>query len=254
MLPVGNKPVVQYVAEELIQCGVNRLLFVTGPGKSSIENHFDINEELIRYLRLKGQEDVLAQLAFERDEARYFYTRQRRQLGLGHAILCAEPFIRGNRFVIALGDTILGRRTPSTIVQKMIELYEKNAGEIKGVIAFDEVPLEEVNQYGIAKPKESKAIGSGDCFELDDLIEKPTESETPSRLAVAARYVFSPEIFAYLHKTEPGVNGDIQLTDAVRLMLRDGRRIFGLRLPSHEERYDIGSMNAYFRAFRDFTE
>jgi len=231
------------------------LLFVTGPGKSSIENHFDINEELIRHLRLKGQEDLLAQLAFERDEARYFFTRQRRQLGLGHAILCAEPFIRGNRFVIALGDTILGRHTPSKIVQKMIDLYENNAEDIKGVIAFDEVAAEEVCQYGIAKPKETTlAAGNDGCFELDDLIEKPMVTETPSRLAVAARYVFSPEIFAYLHKTEPGVNGEIQLTDAVRLMLRDGRCILGIRLPAHDERYDIGSMNAYFRAFRDFTD
>ena len=250
MLPIGRKPVVQYVVEEMIRCGVHRLLFITGPGKATIEDHFDINEELIRYLRLTGNEDLLAELAFEREEAEYFFTRQRRQLGLGHAVLCAEPFVSGSRFVIALGDTILGRRAPSSIVKRMIDLFERNSGDIKGVIAFDEVPQAEVVHYGIAKP----GPGRSDFFELEDLIEKPSMAETPSCLAVAARYVFSPDIFQYLRRTEPGVGGKIQLTDAIRLMLHDGKKMLGVRLPKDEARYDIGSFASYYRAFLDFVD
>jgi UTP--glucose-1-phosphate uridylyltransferase len=249
MLPVGRKPVVQYVVEELIRCNVHRLLFITGPDKSAIEDHFDINEELIRHLRLTGKEDLLAELAFEREEAEYFFTRQRRQLGLGHAVLCAEPFVSGSRFVVALGDTILGRRVPSNIVKRMIDLFERNSGDIKGVIAFDEVPQAEVVHYGIAKP----GAGHGDFFELEDVIEKPSPEDTPSRLAVAARYVFSPDIFQYLRRTEPGIGGKIQLTDAIRLMLRDGKKMLGVRLPSGDDRYDIGSFESYYRAFLDFA-
>jgi len=249
MLPVGNKPVVQYVVDELIQCRVNRLLFVTGPDKSAIEDHFDVNKELIRYLRQSGREDVLAELAFERENAVYYYTRQRHQNGLGQAVLCAEPFVRGHRFVVALGDTILGRQTPSTIVRRMIELFERSGGEIKGVIAFDEVPSKEVVRYGIAKPGENH----GDCFDLADLIEKPAIDEAPSTLAVAARYVFSPDIFEYLRRTEPDLNGDVQLTDAVRALLRDGKRVLGIRMPPGDQRYDIGDFESYYRAFLDFA-
>ncbi len=250
MLPVGRKPVVQYVVEELIRCDVQRLLFITGPDKAAIEDHFDINEELIRYLRLTGKEDLLAELAFEREEAEYFFTRQRYQHGLGHAVLCAEPFVNGNRFVVALGDTILGRQAPSKIVRRMIELFEGNCGEIDGVIAFDKVPRDEAIYYGIAKPGPDHV----DFFELEDIIEKPTLEETPSDLAVAARYVFSSDIFSYLHRTEPGIGGKIQLTDAIRMMLRDGRKMLGMRLHKNEERYDIGTFESYYRAFYAFAE
>jgi UTP--glucose-1-phosphate uridylyltransferase len=249
MLPIGNKPVVQYVVEELIQCRVNRLLFVTGPDKSVIEDHFDINTDLIRFLRQNGKEDLLAELAFEREDAEYFYTRQRRQNGLGHAVLCAEPFVRGHRFVVALGDTILGRSAPSGIVKRMIDLFERNSGDVKGVIAFDEVPRNEVIHYGIAKPKKTQ----NDFFELDDLVEKPAIEETPSTLAVAARYVFSPDIFEYLRRTEPGTNGSIQLTDAISMMIRDGKKVLGIRLLPGEQRYDIGSFESYYKAFCDFA-
>jgi UTP--glucose-1-phosphate uridylyltransferase len=249
MLPIGNKPIVQYVVDELIHCNVNHLLFVTGPDKSSIENHFDINKELIRFLRYQGLEDSLSELAFERENAAYFYTRQRYQNGLGQAVLCAESFVNGHRFVVALGDTILGRYSSSNIVSRMVNIFERESGNVKGVIAFDEVKQSEVSRFGIAVPGNSY----GDCFDLKDLIEKPNESESPSCLAVAARYVFSPEIFEYLHKTKPDANGDIQLTDAIRLLLKDGKRIIGVRLPQGELKYDIGDFESYYKAFVDFA-
>ncbi|MDR0870500.1 MAG: NTP transferase domain-containing protein [Planctomycetaceae bacterium] len=256
MLPVGNKPVVQYVAEELIQNGVHRLLFITGPDKQAIENHFDINPELIRFLRQSGKEDILAELAFEREEADYFYTRQRHQTGLGNAVLCSERFVGDNPFVVALGDTILGYRSRSKIVERMIQVFEQNR-DAAAVIAFDEVPLEEVVQYGIAKPKTVSAEKNGgifgSVFELEDIVEKPALEDAPGNLAVAARYVFSPAIFDYLRKTAPGIGDAVQLTDGIRLMIQDGKTVLGLCLPEDEPRYDIGDFYSYYKAFTDFA-
>ena len=198
MLPVGRKPVVQYVVEELARCGIGRVLFVTGPGKTAIENHFDIDAELIGHLRETGKEELLQELAFEREDLKYFYTRQRRQLGLGHAVLCARPVVGGQPFVVALGDSIIGLHAQSSIVRMMIERFEQQRAD--AVVAFEEVPPEEVVHYGIARPRKAAA----GVFELADLMEKPEVDEAPSNLAVAARYVFSPAIFDCLETTRPG--------------------------------------------------
>jgi UTP--glucose-1-phosphate uridylyltransferase len=247
MLPVGRKPVVQYVVEELARCGVGRLLFVTGPGKTAIENHFDIDAELIANLRESGKEELLEELAFEREDLEYFYTRQRRQLGLGHAVLCARPVVGEQPFVVALGDSIIGLHAQSQVVRLMIEQFL--ASDAAAVIAFEEVPREDVAQYGIAKPRGSV----GEVFPLDDLIEKPEVSEAPSNLAVAARYVLSPRIFEYLEKTPPGKGDEIQLTDAIRAMIRDGATALGVRLAEEERRFDIGNFESYFQAFLEFA-
>ena len=247
MLPVGRKPVVQYVVEELARCGIGRLLFVTGPGKTAIENHFDIDAELIANLRETGKEELLAELAFEREDLQYFYTRQRRQLGLGHAVLCAKPVVDGQCFVVALGDSIIGLHAESRVVQLMIQQFETS--QAAGVVAFEEVPRQEVSRYGIAKPRGDVA----QVFELEDLVEKPEVSEAPSNLAVAARYVLHPDIFGYLEGTEPGKGGEIQLTDAIRAMIHDGRKVLGVCLPSGEQRFDIGNFESYFQAFTEFA-
>src|SRR5207253_8093596 len=134
MLPVGRKPVVQYVVEELALSGIRRLLFVTGPGKTSIENHFDINAELVALLRETGKEELLEELDFERRGLDYFYTRQRKQLGLGHAVLCARPFVGDQPFVVALGDTIIGLNVLSPIVGRMMEEIRKSTADF--IIAF----------------------------------------------------------------------------------------------------------------------
>jgi UTP--glucose-1-phosphate uridylyltransferase len=247
MLPVGRKPVVQYVVEELARCGIGRLLFVTGPGKTAIENHFDIDAELITNLRETGREELLAELAFEREDVEYFYTRQRRQLGLGHAVLCARGIVGDQCFAVALGDSIIGLNAESRVVHTMIEAFESQHAD--AVIALEEVPPEEVVHYGIARPH-----GTPDTvFALDDLVEKPTVAETPSNLAVAARYVFSPVIFDYLRKTPPGKGDEIQLTDAIRMLIHDGRRVLGVRLPPGEKRFDIGNFESYFQAFAEFA-
>jgi UTP--glucose-1-phosphate uridylyltransferase len=246
MLPVGRKPVVQYVVEELTRMKMKRVLFITGPGKTSIENHFDLNEELIQELRESGKEDLLEELEYERAPLQYFYTRQRELLGLGHAVLCAKPFVGNQPFVTALGDSIIGMHAKSDIVQRMIRCFnERGAG---AVIAFEKVPLEEVHRYGIATPKEE-----GDIFEVADLVEKPSRQDAPSNLAIAARYVFAPALFNAIKRTPPGKNGEIQLTDSIRLLMKDGAKVYGVCLRPDERRYDIGNFQAYFRAFVEFA-
>ena len=246
MLPVGRKPVVQYVVEELTRVGMKRLLFITGPGKTSIENHFDLNDDLIQALRESGKEEMLEALEYERAPVQYFYTRQRELLGLGHAILCAEPFVGNQPFVAALGDSIIGMNAKSDIVKRMASCFvEKKAA---AVIAFEEVDRAEVYKYGVAKPK-----SGGDVFEIEDLIEKPSVSEAPSNLAIAARYVLAPTVFDAIRRTQPGKGGEIQITDAIRLMIREGGKVYGIRLRGDERRYDIGNFQAYFRAFVEFA-
>ena len=246
MLPVGRKPVVQYVVEELTRMHMKRILFITGPGKSSIENHFDLNDELIQELRETGKEELLEALEYERAPLQYFYTRQRQLLGLGHAIQCSEPFVGNQPFVTALGDSIIGMHAKSDIVQRMTRLFtEKQAA---AVIAFEKVPHDEVHRYGIAKP-----VKDGEVFEIEELIEKPSKSEAPSNLAIAARYVFAPEIFGAIKRTAPGKGGEIQITDAIRLMMKDGGKTYGICLRGDERRYDIGNFQAYFRAFVEFA-
>ena len=246
MLPVGRKPVVQYVVEELERVGVNQLLFITGSGKASIENHFDLSPELTQTLREDGKEELLQELSFAHSPMQYFYTRQKQLLGLGHAVLCAEPFVGNQPFIVALGDSIIGMHAQSRIIEKMTACYhEQNAD---AVIAFQEVPEDQVYKYGIAKPKTT-----GDVFEIEDLIEKPAVDEAPGNLAIAARYVLSPAIFEALKQTEPGAGDEIQLTDAIRILLQQGKKVWGVTLGDDEKRYDIGNFGTYFQAFTEFA-
>jgi UTP--glucose-1-phosphate uridylyltransferase len=247
MLPVGRKPVVQYVVEELALSGIRQVIFITGPGKTSIENHFDINSELIHLLRESGKEDLLAELDFERREMEYFYTRQRRQLGLGHAILCARSMVGDRPFVVALGDSIIGLHAQSDIVGRMVEEFERS--KAAAVVAFEEVPPEEVVHYGIACPRGRL----GPVFELGGLVEKPSVGEAASNLAVAARYVLAPRIFSLLATQKPGKSGEIQLTDAIGRMIAEGGKVLGVVLDRGIRRYDIGNHASYFEAFIEFV-
>src|SRR5918994_2391300 len=171
MLPVGRKPVVQYVFEELTAAGMKQILFVTGQGKASIENHFDANEELVQVLRETGKEELLADLAFDRAPVQFFYTRQRKALGLGHAVLTARSFVGDRPFAVALGDSIIGLDSGSTtlttgksdVVARMARVFEKQ--NAAAVIAVEEVAPADAHRYGIVSPRD----GSGDVLELADL-------------------------------------------------------------------------------------
>src|SRR5262249_6483241 len=169
------------------------------------------------------------------------------QLGLGHAILCARPLVGEQPFVVALGDSIIGLNAQSDIVRRMVQEYARTGAD--AIIAFESVPRADVINYGIARPRGD----AGPVFELSDVIEKPSVAEAPSTLAVAARYVFSPRIFALLEKTPPGKGGEIQLTDAVRLLIQQGGKVLGMRLSEKERRFDIGNFESYFRAFVEFA-
>lgn len=247
MLPVGGKPAVQYVVEELAQSGVHRILFVTGPGKTSIENHFDIDAELIAMLRETGKEELLQELEFERQRLEYFYTRQRRQLGLGHAVLSARSIVGNVPFVIALGDSIIGVNAQSDIVRRMIQEFESSGAD--AVVALEEVPAADLSQYGVVKPRTAK----GEVVLIEDLIEKPSVAEAPSNLTLAARYICSPAIFDCLQRTAPDASGMVQLTDGLKLLIQEGGTVLGMRLAPGETRFDIGDFDNYFRAFAQFA-
>jgi UTP--glucose-1-phosphate uridylyltransferase len=246
MLPVGKKPIVQYIVEELHLCGIERVLFVTGRGKSSIEDHFDDDPDLIRTLRETGKEDLLQELQYERMGVHFLYTRQRRQRGLGDAVLCAEHFAGKEPFVVALGDSIIGRHKPSMIVQGLMSAFESHQAAC--AIAVEEVPSAQVSMYGIVKP-----ASNAEVFEIKDLIEKPSVNEAPSNWAIAGRYIFAPSLFDAIKRTGFDHHGELQLTDAIRLMLREGKPVIGVRLPMSERRYDIGNFESYFETFVEFA-
>jgi UTP--glucose-1-phosphate uridylyltransferase len=247
MLPVARKPIVQYVAEELIANKIDQILFVTGRNKTSIENHFDTDPELVRTLTATNKLDLLEELQFENHRAHFFYTRQSLQKGLGDAILCGENFAGEQPFVVALGDSILGLHAQSTTVLRMTELFE--ARHASCVIAVEEVPLDQTMHYGVVKI----ANGEGDWFRVTDLVEKPRPQEAPSNLAIAGRYVFSPLIFDMLRHQQPDRRGEIQLTDAIAQLCAEGKRVLALKLPAHERRYDIGNFASYFETFVEFA-
>lgn len=247
MLPVARKPIVQYVAEELVNNGVKQILFVTGRGKSSIENHFDHDPDLIRILQQTNKKELLDALDFSELKANYFYTRQPFQKGLGDAILCGESFAGQGPFVVALGDSIIGLHGQARLISQMVDLFEKN--HASAVVAVEEVPREEVKHYGIVEP----ASIDGDVIRVANLIEKPDVDAAPSNLAIAARYVFSPLIFDLIKQVQPDKRGEIQLTNAIQTMCEEGRRVLAVKLPDNQRRYDIGNFPSYFESFVEFA-
>jgi UTP--glucose-1-phosphate uridylyltransferase len=247
MLPVARKPIVQYVVEELVACGMRDILFVTGRSKSSIENHFDSDPELERQLREKNSTALLKEMELAELCANFFYTRQRMQRGLGDAVLCGENFAGEQPFVVALGDSILGLHAQSRCVARMVELYETRRASC--VIAVEEVPREQTMHYGVIRP----AAEEDGMLRVADLVEKPRPAEAPSNLAIAGRYVFSPVLFDLIRRVEPDKRGEIQLTDAIRMMCEEGRRVLAVKLPPSERRYDIGNFPSYFETFVEFA-
>lgn len=247
MLPVARKPIVQYVAEELVANGIEQILFITGRGKSSIENHFDHDPELARLLQAANKQDLVEQLNAVELNAKFFYTRQRLQRGLGDAVLCGENFAGEEPFVVALGDSIIGLHAGSKAVSRMAELFTSRRASC--VLAVEEVPPEETVHYGIIEPADCE----GDVFRVANLIEKPPPGRAPSNLAIAGRYIFSPLIFDMIRRVQPDARGEIQLTDAIQLMCEEGRRVLALKLPPGEKRYDIGNFASYFETFVEFA-
>lgn len=237
MLPIGRKPIVQYVVEELAEAGLDNILFVTGRKKRSIEDHFDFCPEL-------GDNSI------ERDipeNLSFFYIRQTNPNGLGDAISYAEKFAGKDSFAVALGDSIIQGGNHSSLLRRMIEIHKKE--KAGATIAFMEVSEDDVRKYGVAKPKGR----AGAVFEVEELIEKPLPAEAPSRLAISARYVFDPVIFDAIKRTPAGRKGELEITDAMNTLLKMGRKVVGVKLRTDERRYDVGGFESYFKAFLDFT-
>ena len=236
MLPVVDKPAIQYVVEEAVASGMTDIIIITGRGKRAIEDHFDKSYELEHKLRESGNAEALAEVQKIASMADIFYIRQKEQLGLGHAILCAKKHVGNEPFAVMLGDDIVVNERPC--IGQLVEAFEQVKSSVVGV---EQVPKSRIQRYGVIKGKRFK----DDLYKVDDLVEKPAPEEAPSDLAIIGRYVFQPEIFSFLEKIGPGKGGEYQLTDAMRLLCRKNG-LYGLKFKGR--RYDIGSKADWVRA------
>ena len=236
MLPVVDKPAIQYVVEEAVASGMTDIIIITGRGKRAIEDHFDKSYELEQKLRETGNSEALAEIQRIASMADIFYIRQKEQLGLGHAVLCAKKHVGNEPFAVMLGDDIVVSERPC--IGQLVEVHEKMGASVVGV---EQVPRSKISRYGVIKGRRVK----GDVYKIEDLVEKPSPEEAPSDLAIIGRYVFEPSIFRYLEKIGPGMGGELQLTDAMRLMCRKSA-LYGLRFKGR--RFDIGSKVDWIRA------
>ncbi len=236
MLPVVDKPAIQYVVEEAVASGMTDIIIITGRGKRAIEDHFDKSYELEHKLRESGNSEALAEVQKIASMADIFYIRQKEQLGLGHAILCAKKHVGHEPFAVMLGDDIVVSERPC--IGQLAEVFENVHASVVGV---EQVPKSRLHRYGVIKGKRVK----DDIYKVDDLVEKPTPAEAPSDLAIIGRYILGPEIFTHLEKIGPGKDGEYQLTDAMKLMCRK-QGLYGFKFKGR--RFDIGSKADWVRA------
>ncbi|HHT19326.1 MAG: UTP--glucose-1-phosphate uridylyltransferase GalU [Euryarchaeota archaeon] len=226
MLPVYNKPTIQYVVEEAVASGIDDILIITGKGKRSIEDHFDRSFELEYSLRNCGKMDYLVEVEAISEMADIYYVRQKQQKGLGDAILCAEKHVDGQPFAVLLGDTITQSSTPCT--KQLLDVHEKYDAS---AIAIERVPHDKIERYGIIEGQQVEDA----VYKIEDMVEKPRPEDAPSDLAITGRYVLDSEIFDHLENIPPGVGGEIQLTDAMRRLGKVYGYVFDGKM------YDIGN-------------
>lgn len=228
MLPVYDKPTIQYVVEEAVESGIDDILIITGRHKRAIEDHFDKSVELELALKNKNKNESLREIEDISDLANLHFVRQKEQRGLGDAVLCAKKFVGSEPFAVLLGDTITVAKKPCT--KKLIDVYEKYEAS---VIAVEKVNKEKISSYGIIKARPIDSI-----YEIEDLVEKPKPEDAPSDLGIIGRYVLTPEVFTCIEEIEIGVGGEIQLTDALRA-LRKKETLYAYVFEGR--RYDIGT-------------
>lgn len=228
LLPIVDKPTLQYIVEEAVAAGIEEIILVTSRSKRAIEDHFDAFPELELALERKGKQKELEELRRIQALAKYAVVRQIEPLGLGHAVLCAKELVGDEPFIVMLGDEIYPHEP---CLQPIIEAYQRHQSSILTLVT---VPSEQVSSYGIASVKAQE----GNTFQVTDLVEKPKPAEAPSHLAVAGRYVITPDIFALIEKLPPGRGGEIQLTDALQIQAHQGR-CHGIHFTG--QRYDMGT-------------
>lgn len=241
MLPLVDKPLIQYSVEEAVASGIESILIVTGRDKSAIENHFDISYELEQVLKEKGKTELLQQIRAIAQIAKISYTRQQQALGLGHAIYQAKEFAGGDSFAALLADDVIDAETPA--LRQMIDVFEKYDAP---VIATMQVAGEAISRFGVIDAEEVEP----NVFRVKDMIEKPAFADAPSDLAIIGRYIFMPDIFGAIEQTEPGAAGEIQITDAMRLLLKK-RPLYAVKLQGI--RHDAGDKLGFLIANVEFA-
>lgn len=236
MLPIVDKPTIQYIIEEALASGIEDVLIITGRTKRAIEDHFDRSIELELNLEKGGKQALLEEMQAI-GEVRLHYVRQKEPKGLGHAILCAKQFVGNEPFAVLLGDDVVDNDYPC--LKQLIDVYDAKGGSVLGC---QTVPKEKVSSYGIVA---SSDIGEERVFQVNDMVEKPAVEEAPSQLAVLGRYVISPEIFAILEETKPGKGGEIQLTDALKVLAKQ-EKMYAYDFIGR--RYDVGDKQGFLEA------
>ncbi|GAJ97481.1 UTP--glucose-1-phosphate uridylyltransferase GalU [Geomicrobium sp. JCM 19055] len=240
MLPVVDKPTIQYIVEEAIESGIEDILIISGRGKRAIEDHFDVSYELEQTLERTGKYDRLEEVKKISNMASIHYVRQKEPRGLGHAIACARTFIGDEPFAVMLGDDIVRSNTPC--LQQLMEIYEEQERSVLGV---QQVPDHKVSSYGIVSSQES-----GEVVNVTDLVEKPKVEEAPSNMAIMGRYVLTPEIMPILDTIAPGAGNEIQLTDAIRELVKI-QEVLAYQFDG--KRYDVGDKLGFLQATIDFA-
>jgi UTP--glucose-1-phosphate uridylyltransferase len=246
MLPLVDKPLIQYGVEEAIHSGIQNIIIVTGRGKSAIEDHFDVSYELEQLLESRGKKDLLSVVRNVSDMIDVAYIRQKEALGLGHAVLRAKDLVGQESFAVVLSDDVIDAETPC--LRQLLDIHEFFAAP---VLAVMEVPKESLSSYGVVDADPVAHNGPKDrLFRIRDMVEKPKPSEAPSNLAIIGRYVLTPEIFDCIAQVEPGSGGEIQLTDGLRQLLRS-RPVYAYRFEG--TRYDAGDKLGFLKATVEFA-
>ncbi len=241
MLPLVDKPLIQYAVEEAVASGIDSILIITGRDKAAIENHFDISFELEHILKEKGKEETFRQVRAITDIAKISYTRQKQALGLGHAIYQAKDFAAGEPFAALLADDLVDAEKPA--LKQMVEVFEKYQAP---VIATMQVAGEAISRFGVIDAEEVEP----NVYKINDMIEKPAFADAPSDLAIIGRYIFTPDIFAAIENTTPGAGGEIQITDAMRILLKD-RPFYAVKLDG--VRHDAGDKLGFLIATVEYA-
>jgi UTP--glucose-1-phosphate uridylyltransferase len=241
MFPIIDKPVIQFIVEELLASDIENIVFVTGRHKRPLEHHFDVNTDLEMFLEKNNKKELLENIKTVSHLINPIYIRQKEQLGLGHAVLTAEPVIGAEPFVVSLGDIVI--QTDVNIISEMKNLYKKFG---KSIVAVYEVPREEAHKYGIVSGKEIE----DDIFLIENMVEKPDVETAPSNLAILGRYLFTPTIFEKLKNTKPGKGGEIQLTDAMKMLLED-EAVYAYKVKARV--YDTGNKLDYLKTIVEFA-
>ena len=241
MLPIVDKPTIQYIVEEILESGIDEILIISGHAKRAIEDHFDSSPELEQHLYEHGKTELLKEI-HEIAGITVHYIRQKHMNGLGDAISCAKTFVADEPFAVILGDDVV-YHPEKTALSQLIDVYEKTGATVLGC---QEVMPEAVSSYGIVR---EKMLPDG-LFKVEDMIEKPSPEEAPSRTAVLGRYILTPDIFPILSETKPGKGGEIQLTDALRVQAHEGS-VYACHFAGR--RYDVGSKEGYLEATVEYA-